>query len=60
MLLIVGDKGVKAIQEAIKDYNKFTCIRFQKRVDQKHYLNFTDEGTGCITPVGFTENEKVC
>jgi len=55
----IGALGVKAIQEAIEDYNKFTCIRLQKRVGQIHYLNFTDDGIGCITPVGFHENGKV-
>lgn len=44
--------ALKAINAAIADYHRYTCIRFKKRTDQRAFIYFF-RGPGCSSPVGF-------
>ncbi|KAL9975855.1 hypothetical protein ACROYT_G013067, partial [Oculina patagonica] len=45
--------GVQAINDAIADYHKLTCVKFVARTTQKNYIKFTN-GDGCSSSVGRT------
>jgi hypothetical protein len=44
-------RAVKAIEAAIADYHKYTCLRFKKWKGETAYLYFF-KGRGCSSPVG--------
>eukprot|EP00058_Branchiostoma_floridae_P015247 XP_002600735.1 hypothetical protein BRAFLDRAFT_83478 [Branchiostoma floridae] len=44
--------AVNAINDAITDYHKYTCLRFIRRTNQTAYISFVD-GLGCSSPVGY-------
>lgn len=44
--------ALKAINDAIADYHKYTCIRFKKRSNERAFIYFF-RGPGCSSPVGF-------
>jgi len=44
-------KAVSAIQAAIHDYEKYTCLRFHRRKKERSYMLFF-EGQGCSSLVG--------
>jgi len=48
-----SSKAKAAIQAAIADYQKYTCLRFVKRTSESEYLHFY-KGGGCSSPVGRT------
>ena len=48
-----SSKAKAAIQAAIADYQKYTCLRFLKRTSESEYLHFY-KGGGCSSPVGRT------
>jgi len=48
-----SSKAVNAIQLAIDDYHKYTCLRFVKRTTETAYIYFYN-GQGCSSPVGRT------
>ena len=43
--------AVKAIEDAIADYEKYTCLRFVKKTNQIAFLWFF-RGPGCSSPIG--------
>lgn len=47
----ISSSGARAIQAAIAQYHKHTCIRFKKRTNEWNYISFY-RGTGCSSPVG--------
>lgn len=47
----IGSSGARAIQNAIAQYHKHTCIRFKKRTNEWNYISFY-RGSGCSSPVG--------
>nr|XP_058972703.1 MAM and LDL-receptor class A domain-containing protein 1-like [Pocillopora verrucosa] len=49
----IGQQGVKAINDAIKDYHSQTCLKFVSRTTQKNYIRFT-VGDGCSSSIGRT------
>lgn len=49
----IGQQGVKAINDAIKDYHSQTCLKFVSRTTQRNYIRFT-VGGGCSSSVGRT------
>jgi len=48
----IDPKGVTAIEAAIADYKKYTCIRFVKRTNERAFVSFY-KGGGCSSPVGY-------
>jgi len=40
-----------ALRDAISDYEKYTCIRFKPRTNERQYL-YIIKGNGCSSPVG--------
>jgi len=46
-------KASGAIQSAINDYHKYTCLRFVARTNERAYIYFKT-GSGCSSPVGRT------
>ncbi|XP_057315605.1 hatching enzyme 1.2-like [Hydractinia symbiolongicarpus] len=48
----IGNDGYNAVQQAIADYHKHTCLKFERRTNQREYIKFVDGG-GCSSPVGF-------
>jgi len=53
----IGDRGRRAIDAAIADYHKFTCLRFHKRRGETNYISFY-KGPGCLSPVGMNRGYK--
>jgi len=47
----IGSGGRSAIQAAINDYHKYTCLRFRPRNGDSNYISFY-RGGGCSSPVG--------
>jgi len=52
-----SSKARNAIQKAIEDYHKYTCLRFVPRSGQRAYVHFRDGG-GCSSPVGMTGGQN--
>ena len=50
-------QAVKAIEAAIADYHKYTCLRFVPRSNQKTYMHFY-QGNGCNSYVGMQEGRN--
>jgi len=48
----IGQQGRNAIQAAINDYHKFTCLRWEPRRNERIYVKFF-RGDGCSSPVGY-------
>jgi len=48
----IGQQGRNAIQAAINDYHKYTCVRWVHRSNERIYANFY-RGRGCSSPVGY-------
>jgi len=48
----LGSTAKTKIEEAIRDYHKYTCLRFYPRRAEKAYFYFTT-GSGCSSPVGY-------
>lgn len=48
----IGSRGVSAINSAIANYHKDTCLRFRKRTNERTYISFY-KGGGCSSPVGY-------
>jgi len=48
----IGMWGARAINAAIENYHKHTCIRFHKRTNERSYISFY-KGSGCHSPVGY-------
>jgi len=48
----IGSRGVQAINAAIAQYHKYTCLRFHRRTNEGAYLSFW-RGGGCSSPVGY-------
>lgn len=48
----IASRGVNAINAAIADYHKYTCLRFNKRTNERTYVKFY-RGGGCSSPVGY-------
>jgi len=48
----ISSGGVIAINAAIADYHKYTCIRFHRRSNERSYIKFY-RGSGCSSPVGY-------
>merc|ERR1712002_97614 len=48
----IGYQGIKAIQSAIANYHKYTCLRFHRRTNEREYLSFY-RGGGCMSPIGY-------
>jgi len=48
----IGSGGVTAINNAIAQYHKYTCLRFVKRSRESSYISFY-RGGGCSSPVGY-------
>jgi len=47
-------KAIKALNEAIAQYHKYTCIRFRKRTRERAYIRFFyKDGYGCSSGVGY-------
>jgi len=45
--------GKRAIEQAIADYHRYTCIRFSRRRSERNYIKFYN-GQGCHSPVGMS------
>ncbi|XP_057291858.1 low choriolytic enzyme-like isoform X2 [Hydractinia symbiolongicarpus] len=45
-------KAMKELNEAIKQYHTYTCLRFKRRTTEKGYIEFY-KGGGCSSPVGY-------
>ncbi|XP_047108760.1 bone morphogenetic protein 1-like [Schistocerca piceifrons] len=43
----------KALEAAIADLQKETCVRFRRRTTQRTYLLLRNAGRGCASPVGY-------
>eukprot|EP00112_Aurelia_sp_Birch-Aquarium-sp1_P011279 Seg2370.3 transcript_id=Seg2370.3/GoldUCD/mRNA.D3Y31 product="High choriolytic enzyme 1" protein_id=Seg2370.3/GoldUCD/D3Y31 len=50
-----SSRAVSVINQAIADYEKYTCLRFVKRTNEKEYLKFY-KGGGCSSHVGYYKN----
>jgi len=52
----IGQSGINAVNAAIADYHKYTCLKFEPydRTNPKHrgLINFQNGG-GCSSPIGF-------
>jgi len=48
--------AMKAINAAIADYHKYTCIRFVPRRSERAYFEFYNSGGGCFSSVGYHGN----
>jgi len=48
----IGEEGIKAVEEAAKDFAKFTCIRLEKRTNQYKYIRYKNDNRGCTSAVG--------
>ncbi|XP_057290929.1 astacin-like metalloprotease toxin 2 [Hydractinia symbiolongicarpus] len=46
-------KAMKELDEAIKQYHTYTCLRFKRRTTEKGYIEFY-KGGGCSSPVGYS------
>ena len=44
--------ALRSIQEAIDDYERYTCLRFVKRTTEYSYMWFYNSGQGCFSAVG--------
>jgi len=40
------------LKDAFDKYEKYTCIRFKKKDDEKNYINFRSDGDGCSSKMG--------
>ncbi|XP_011867334.1 PREDICTED: zinc metalloproteinase nas-4-like [Vollenhovia emeryi] len=40
------------IREAIKDYEKYTCLRLKARTNEQDYVKITSDNTGCWSSIG--------
>jgi len=49
----MGRQGINAINAAIADYHKYTCLRFTPRKNERDYVNFY-RGGGCSSYVGYS------
>ncbi|CAH3027830.1 unnamed protein product, partial [Porites evermanni] len=49
----IEQQGIQAINDAISDYHKYTCVKFVARTTQRNYVRFF-QGTGCSSSVGRT------
>jgi len=45
-------KAMKAINDAIADYHKYTCLKFVPRRGHRNYIEFYNRGGGCSSLVG--------
>lgn len=50
---------MQTIEDAIKDYHKYTCIKFVPHTKEKDYVVIKDAGTGCWSSVGKVGGEQV-
>jgi len=50
----IGQQGRNAIQAAISDYHKYTCLRWEPRTNEQIYARFFF-GQGCSSPVGYNQ-----
>jgi len=48
----IGYRGVQAINSAIANYHRYTCLRFHRRTNENTYISFY-RGGGCSSPVGY-------
>jgi len=48
----IAPQGVRAINNAIDNYHKYTCLRFHRRTNEQEYISFY-RGGGCSSPVGW-------
>ncbi|XP_057291911.1 hatching enzyme 1.2-like [Hydractinia symbiolongicarpus] len=48
----ISSRGISAINAAIADYHKYTCLRFHRRTNERSYISFY-RGGGCSSPVGY-------
>jgi len=48
----IGSKGRRAIQVAIENYHKYTCLKFFPRRNERSYISFY-RGRGCHSPIGY-------
>jgi len=46
------------IHEAIKEYEKYTCIQLRPRTDEEDYVKFVSYNTGCWSYVGKIGGEQ--
>lgn len=49
---IVDYDQLNLIHEAIKEYEKYTCIQLKPRTDEEDYVKFVSYNTGCWSYVG--------
>lgn len=49
---IVDSAQLNLIHEAMKDYQKYTCIRLKPRTNENDYVVITSDNTGCHSYIG--------
>lgn len=46
------------IREALKNYEKYTCIRLKPRTNEKDYIKIVSDHTGCWSHIGKIGDEQ--
>lgn len=47
------------IEKAINEYQRRTCVRFKPRTNERDYISFTSDATGCWSSVGRIGGKQV-
>lgn len=47
------------IEKAINEYHRRTCVRFKPRTNERDYISFTSDATGCWSSVGRIGGKQV-
>lgn len=55
----VDDHLASQIAEGIKEYDKYTCLRFVKRTTEKDYIRVMKPASGCNSMVGAVGGEQI-
>ncbi|CAH3015497.1 unnamed protein product, partial [Porites evermanni] len=55
----VDDHLASQIAEGIKEYHKYTCLRFVKRTTEKDYIRVMKPASGCNSMVGAVGGEQI-
>lgn len=57
--LYIADRAqLNLIYDAMKEYDKYTCIRLKPRTNEKDYVKFVSDNSGCWSYLGKVGGEQ--